>query len=96
MSRKWTRWLAGAVAAATVVLGTAATAAAASNLLANPGFEAGNTSDANGTPMPIAITSASSAAQAGRGNSARRGGRPRAKPAPASLPGVACAGLAPE
>jgi chitinase len=44
MSRKWTRWLAGAVAAATVVLGTAATAAAASNLLANPGFEAGNTS----------------------------------------------------
>jgi chitinase len=44
MSRKWTRWLAGAVAAATVVLGTAATAAAASNLLTNPGFEAGNTS----------------------------------------------------
>jgi chitinase len=44
MSRKWTRWLAGAVAAATVVLGTAATAAAATNLLANPGFEAGNTS----------------------------------------------------
>ncbi|MFC0431614.1 chitinase [Kutzneria buriramensis] len=44
MSRKWTRWLAGAVAAATVVLGTTATAAAASNLLANPGFEAGNTS----------------------------------------------------
>ncbi|GAA3434712.1 chitinase [Kutzneria kofuensis] len=44
MSRKWTRWLAGAVAAATVVLGIAAPAAAATNLLANPGFEAGNTS----------------------------------------------------
>jgi chitinase len=44
MSRKWTRWLVGAVAAATVVLGAAAPAAAASNLLANPGFEAGNTS----------------------------------------------------
>jgi chitinase len=42
MSRKWTRWLAGAVAAATVVLGVAGTAAA--DLLVNPGFEAGNTS----------------------------------------------------
>ncbi|MEV6606015.1 glycoside hydrolase family 18 protein [Kutzneria sp. NPDC051319] len=44
MSRKWTRWLVGAVAAATVVLGAAAPASAATNLLANPGFEAGNTS----------------------------------------------------
>jgi chitinase len=44
MSRKWTRWLVGAVAAATVVLGAAAPASAASNLLANPGLEAGNTS----------------------------------------------------
>ena len=43
MSRRTTRWLAGLVAAATVLLG-AATADAATNLLVNPGFEAGNTS----------------------------------------------------
>src|SRR5271156_6196095 len=40
----------------------------------------GSTSAENGTPRPIAMISAISAIQAGRDNSAGRGGKPSAKP----------------